>query len=503
LFAAFVLFCTVVWMAVPDRLAVALEGSPSVLLDAAYSGQPLAEPQRRFRQLHSPLDGRLVHLSDAVAGVPHNCSSCRAVELDPLSGPFTLPPVPPRAPTGRGAPQAALAARGQPLTEEQRLAKEARAAAKAVGGGADLGDFPEGGDGAPDESEDDSDGARAYRAFRNKQSFHELCMVLAKQPCLDHSLDNPEVSVLTTISRRVLCFEQQHTNICGAEWSETPRTAPITLYHNSSVLKLQMRSYQCCATCPFAVLAGRNDGKFDLSPHSFGFAPATAVLPTMAFSYHTCVLFMNQSKSADVAAHGATTRHSKGCAFHASFQALLPTWGARRIRNGRPRSSSSQPPLSMDGAFTAALLLYHLTRACGSILRQGDPQCLSQLLANLSAEDPINDCPACAMCSKSLDPGIPAHSPDGQGTDRTLHAVIADGNVSIGLHGRNKAPAASGYDHDGQIRHFASMASDEVQRFFNAHKLPAQFQILLHAAADESAGCGMDARCARYVPAGL
>jgi hypothetical protein len=157
----------------------------------------------------------------------------------------------------------------------------------------------------------------------------------------------------------------------------------------------------------------------------------------------------------------------------------------------------------MDGAFTAALLLYHLTRARGSILRQGDPQCLSQLLSNLSAEDPINDCPACAMCSKSLDPGIPAHSPDGQGTDRTLHAVIADGNVSIGLHGRKKASAASGYDHDGQIRYFACMASDEVQRFFNAHKLPAQFQILLHAAADESAGCGMCARCARYVPAGL
>jgi hypothetical protein len=150
---------------------------------------------------------------------------------------------------------------------------------------------------------------KVYEAFRSKQPLHQTIYLLSAEVLRRFPLGSPDMSLVETLAQRLKAHVDLHNKVCN------PGNLPdkliklssrdVTLVHLNSSLTFKLPTFQCCADCPFAKLAGNNAGKSEVSLHALGFAPATATQPATGFSYGTVDFFSELRNKADVAGVGA------------------------------------------------------------------------------------------------------------------------------------------------------------------------------------------------------
>jgi hypothetical protein len=190
--------------------------------------------------------------------------------------------------------------------------------AKAAAGTADA---EEGGDGEPywdggdaaaaatrqaKKSARESPAGKLFDGFRDRSALNETIMILCDENLRRFPLDYSNTTLAAAATSRLNAFLQLHSDVCTCgELHKAVSHRTVSLVDlNATLNDFQLPTFQCSKKCPIALLAGSDNGKFEVPLHALGFAPPTPFYPTQGFSYKLLEHFIKLRQSSDVSGTG-------------------------------------------------------------------------------------------------------------------------------------------------------------------------------------------------------
>ena len=258
---------------------------------------PLPLPSQRKRKGRAaPVDDK-ARYADALS-CPDDCS-CQQVFARPV---FALPSAPDER---RGT------SRDMGPAQQGKVDKAAAGTAVAPEEGGD-GEPWDGGDAAAaatrqaKKSARDSPAGKLFDGFRDRSALNETIMILCDENLRRFPLDYSNTTLAAAATSRLNAFLQLHSDVCTCgELHKAVSHRTVSLVDlNATLNNFQLPTFQCSKECPIALLAGSDNGKFEVPLHALGFAPPTPLSPTQGFSYKLLEHFITLRQSSDVSGTG-------------------------------------------------------------------------------------------------------------------------------------------------------------------------------------------------------